>query len=113
MITRREFEDISLEKYELKELRDFGKNVILPKCYCTSLLEFELVAGSSDIISKDGTPLPPEAPYVITEKGIRYLEYIRQRRFIEIRRFILNQIIPFLTLLVSIATLVSSCNPTG
>ena len=110
MEPRYNFQDIFLNPYELKELRSFEKTPVLDNCYNRILEDCGLVDKSAMVIMPDGTPCE-DGPclYTLSDFGQRYLEYLRRRRCATVRNFILTQIIPFATLLVTLIPLFRSC----
>lgn len=57
MSTQYSFEEIVLEPYEMRELKDFTKEPVLSCCHADILLEYGLVDAHVDIIGSDGNIL--------------------------------------------------------
>lgn len=104
MLTKSEFEDIVLTKLELTELKQFAHGIELSHCYFHALLEHGLVEPCADLIANDGTPIP-FGGYSITEKGIRYLEYKWMFGWRCILKYVADNLIAFLALIVAIVSL--------
>ena len=115
MNTQYSFEEIILEPFELRELKDFTKEPELQYCHADILLDYGLVDAQddSDIIDSNGNTIPSGVyTYSISEKGIRYLEYLRRRKKASLKSFILSQLIPLATLIVTLIPLFKSCSGT-